>query len=155
VTSLFKDEKPVFERVGFGSKAREFHRALATDTELDGVDLRVFLYLAARLNFEKCIPVPQLEIAEALGRRKEHISRSMAKLKAKAWSSLARRSAAPPSGGLIPNMVSDEARNHGGQGASAAAVVALFKCCVRFLILLSVLRQPVGPDRLGGKCCTN
>ena len=83
MTSLFKDEKPVFERVGFGSKAREIHRSLAIDTELDGVDLRVFLYLASRLNFEKCIPVPQMEIAEALGRRKEHISRSMAKLKEK------------------------------------------------------------------------
>jgi hypothetical protein len=83
VTSLSKDEKPVFERVGFGRKARQIHRALATDTELDGVDLRVFLYLTSTLDFENFLQVPQFEIAEVLGRRKEHISRSMAKLKAK------------------------------------------------------------------------
>jgi CRP-like cAMP-binding protein len=78
-----RDEKPIFEKVGFGSKVREIHRTLAMDTELDGVDLRVFLYLSARLDFENFLQVPQLEIAEALGRRKEHITRSMAKLKAK------------------------------------------------------------------------
>jgi hypothetical protein len=83
VTSLYRDEKPIFERAGFGKKAREIHRALATDTELDGVDLRVFLYLTGCLDFESYLPAPQAEIAEALGRRKEHITRSMAKLKAK------------------------------------------------------------------------
>jgi CRP-like cAMP-binding protein len=83
VTSLFKDEKPGLERVGFGKKARQIHRALAMDTELDGVDLRVFLYLTASLDFENFLQVPQLQIAEALGRRKEHITRSMGKLKAK------------------------------------------------------------------------
>jgi CRP-like cAMP-binding protein len=84
VTSLFRDEKAIYERVGgFGSKAREINRALAMDTQLDGVDLRVFLYLTSCLNFEAYLPVPQLEIAEALGRRKEHISRSMAQLKAR------------------------------------------------------------------------
>ena len=83
MTSLFKDEKPVFERVGFGAKAREIHRSLAMDTELDGVDLRVFLYLTSCLDFENFLQVPQMEIAEKLGRRRAHISRSMAKLKAK------------------------------------------------------------------------
>jgi CRP-like cAMP-binding protein len=83
VTSLFKDEKPGVKRNGFGSKAHQIHRALAIDTELDGVDLRVFLYLTSSLDFENFLQVRQLEIAEALGRRKEHISRSMAKLKAK------------------------------------------------------------------------
>jgi hypothetical protein len=83
VTSLYKDEKLIFERVGFGRKAREIHRALATDAELDGVDLRVFLYLTSCLDFENFLQAPQLEIAEALGRRKEHITRSMAKLKTK------------------------------------------------------------------------
>ena len=43
----------------------------------------MFLYLTSCLDFENFLQVPQLEIAEALGRRKEHISRSMAKLKAK------------------------------------------------------------------------
>lgn len=83
MTSLSKDEKPNFERVGFGKKARAIHRKLAIDTELDGVDLRVFLYLTDCLDFENFLQVPQLEIAEALGRRRAHISRSMAKLKAK------------------------------------------------------------------------
>jgi hypothetical protein len=83
VTSLFKDEKPIFEKVGFGKKARQIHRALATDIELDGVDLRVFLYLTDCLEFDRFLPAPQLEIAEALGRRRAQISRSMAKLSAK------------------------------------------------------------------------
>jgi len=38
-----------------------------------------------------------------------------------------------------------------GQGILAATVVALFQCCVRFLILRSVLRQPMGPDRFRRK----
>jgi hypothetical protein len=83
VTSLFKDEKPVFERVGFGAKVREIHRSLAMETELDGVDLRVFLYLTSCLDFENFLQVPQMELAEQLGRRRQHIARSMAKLKAK------------------------------------------------------------------------
>ena len=83
MTSLLKDEKPIFESVGFSKKARAIHRSLATDTELDGVDLRVFLYLTSCLDFENFLQVPQVEIAEALGRRRAHISRSMAKLKAK------------------------------------------------------------------------
>src|SRR5580704_12117285 len=69
--------------MGFSKKARAIHRSLATDTELDGVDLRVFLYLTSCLDFENFLQVPQMEIAQALGRRRTHISRSMAKLKAK------------------------------------------------------------------------
>jgi hypothetical protein len=83
VTSLSKDEKPNFERVGFGKKVRAIHRKLAIDTEFDGVDLRVFLYLTSCLDFENFLQAPRLEIAKTLGRRKEHISRSMAKLKTK------------------------------------------------------------------------
>jgi len=83
VTSLSKNQKPVLERVGFGRRVSEIHRTLAIDTGLDGVDLRVFLYLTSCLDFENYLQVPQVEIAEALGRRKEHISRSMAKLKSK------------------------------------------------------------------------
>jgi hypothetical protein len=83
VTSLSKDEKPVFERVGFSKKVRAIHRKLAIDTELDGVDLRVFLYLTDCLDFENFLQAPQAEIAGVLGRRAEHIARSMAKLKAK------------------------------------------------------------------------
>lgn len=83
MTSLYKDEKLIFERVGFGKRARALQRTLATDADLDGVDLRVYLYLASHLDFEKAILVPQLEIAEALGKHKEHISRSIRKLKEK------------------------------------------------------------------------
>lgn len=58
-------------------------RKLALEEDLDGVDLRVFLYLFARLDFKLYTLVEQNEIASALGRRKEHISRSIRKLKAK------------------------------------------------------------------------
>ena len=56
---------------------------LAIDPDLDGVDFRVFLYLFSRLDFDMSMRVPQVEIAEALGRRTEHISRSIRKLKQK------------------------------------------------------------------------
>jgi hypothetical protein len=59
------------------------HEALAIDPGMDGVDLRVFLYLSYKLNFETFTEVPRLEIASTLGRRKEHISRAMSKLKDK------------------------------------------------------------------------
>ncbi len=58
-------------------------RMLAADEELDGVDLRVFLYLSSHLDFENFTRVEQRDIAEALNRRKEHISRSIRKLKEK------------------------------------------------------------------------
>jgi phage regulator Rha-like protein len=61
---------------------RRIYRALALEEELDGVDLRVFLYLFSKLDFKTFIPVPQMEIAEALGKHKEHVSRSIKKLKA-------------------------------------------------------------------------
>ena len=78
-----RDEKLIFERLGFGKKAREIHRTLATDTNVDGVALRVFLYLTCRLEFDRFTLVPQLEIAEALGRRKAHISRAIRTLQEK------------------------------------------------------------------------
>lgn len=58
-------------------------RKLAMEQDLDGVDLRVFLYLFARLDFKMYTLIEQRAIAVALGRRKEHISRSIRKLKAK------------------------------------------------------------------------
>jgi hypothetical protein len=58
-------------------------RKLALEQDLDGVDLRVFLYLFARLDFKLYTLIEQREIADALGRRKEHVSRSIRKLKAK------------------------------------------------------------------------
>jgi hypothetical protein len=71
-------EKP--DNAGDG---RGMIRKLAMEDDLDGVDLRVFLYLFARLDFRLYTLVEQREIADALGRRKEHISRSIRKLKAK------------------------------------------------------------------------
>jgi phage regulator Rha-like protein len=62
---------------------REMMGKLALEQDLDGVDLRVFLWLFARLDFREYTLIEQREIAEALGRRKEHISRSVRKLKAK------------------------------------------------------------------------
>lgn len=59
---------------------RRINEAVAMDPDLDGVDLRVFLYLSARIDIEEFVHIPQLEMAMALGRRKEHISRSIRKL---------------------------------------------------------------------------
>jgi predicted transcriptional regulator len=56
------------------------HEAIALDSGLDGVDLRVFLYLSARVGFQEFVHVAQVELAATLGRRKEHISRSIRKL---------------------------------------------------------------------------
>ena len=59
---------------------RLMYEAMATNLAMDGVDLRVFLYLCARLNFEEPIHVPQIKMAGELDRRKPHISRSIKKL---------------------------------------------------------------------------
>jgi phage regulator Rha-like protein len=65
------------------AQRRRMYEKLASDGELDGVDLRVFLYLSSRLNFDSPVHVPQMEIAKALGKQKTHISRSIKNLKAK------------------------------------------------------------------------
>lgn len=51
--------------------------AIASDPELSGEALRVFLYLNGRLDFENLFQVPQTEIAEALGIKRPNVSRSM------------------------------------------------------------------------------
>jgi hypothetical protein len=71
------------ERNRRAGRAGKLHRALALDPELDGVDLRVFLFLFSRLNFRRAVCVPQIEVAQALGRHQEHISRSIRKLREK------------------------------------------------------------------------
>ncbi len=50
---------------------------VATHPDLDGMDIRVFLYMAARLNFEEYIHIPQMEITIAMGKQKTHISRAV------------------------------------------------------------------------------
>jgi len=58
----------------------KMHETLALDLELDGVDLRVFLYLSSQVGFDEFVYIAQIELATVLGRRKEHISRSIKKL---------------------------------------------------------------------------
>lgn len=48
--------------------------------DLDGVDVRVYLYLSALLNFETPVHVPQIQMATLMGRQQTHISRSLRKL---------------------------------------------------------------------------
>jgi hypothetical protein len=55
-------------------------QSVAMDPDLDGVDLRVFLYLCTVLNFDEPLHHSQLELALCLGRRKEHISRAIRRL---------------------------------------------------------------------------
>jgi len=62
---------------------RAMFQALALDDTVDGVDLRVFLLLFSRLDFENFTRIEQREIAEALERHKAHVSRSIRKLKDK------------------------------------------------------------------------
>jgi hypothetical protein len=45
--------------------------------DLDGVDIRVFLHLFTRLNFDEFTHIPQIQISAALDRQKTHISRSV------------------------------------------------------------------------------
>ena len=51
--------------------------ALAADPDLKGRHLRVLVYLLGHLDFDNFIQVPQTQIADALGMRKEHVSRSI------------------------------------------------------------------------------
>lgn len=50
---------------------------------MEGVDFRVLLYLSGSLDAETYRAVPQVEIAEALGKRAQHVSRSIKKLETK------------------------------------------------------------------------
>jgi hypothetical protein len=57
--------------------------SIASDPELSGETLRVFLYLNGRLDFENLIQVPQTEIANDLGMQKQNVYRSLKQLEAK------------------------------------------------------------------------
>jgi predicted transcriptional regulator len=59
---------------------RRLNEAVAMNLDLEGMDLRVFLYMSARLNFEKPVHVPQMEIAALLGKQRTHISRALRRL---------------------------------------------------------------------------
>ncbi|HEY1759419.1 MAG TPA: hypothetical protein VGG72_28865 [Bryobacteraceae bacterium] len=53
---------------------------VAMSPNLDGVDVRVYVYLCGRLNFNEPVHVPQIEMATMLGRQQTHISRSLRNL---------------------------------------------------------------------------
>ena len=61
-------------------KRQELNEFVATSPNLDGVDVRVYLYLSALLNFREFLLVPQVQMASTLQRQKTHISRSIRKL---------------------------------------------------------------------------
>jgi biotin operon repressor len=59
----------------------ELQALLAADGNLDGCDLRVYLYLSSKLNFKISLEVSQQEIGDKLGKSKEQVSRSIRRLK--------------------------------------------------------------------------
>jgi hypothetical protein len=59
---------------------QELNEYVAACADLDGVGVRVFLYLCGLLDFEKFVAVPQVQIATVLGRQKTHISRAIRSL---------------------------------------------------------------------------
>ena len=50
--------------------------------ELGGEGLAVFLYLVSHLDYNNSLMVPQAQIGEALGMKKQHVSRAMRKMAA-------------------------------------------------------------------------
>jgi predicted transcriptional regulator len=49
-------------------------------SEIDGNDVRLYVFLSNRLNFTQPVHVPQIQMAALLGKRQNHISRSLKKL---------------------------------------------------------------------------
>jgi predicted transcriptional regulator len=80
VTSLYKDKD---ERFTLGKRARNLQELLASDFDLDGMDLRVYLYLSSRLEFDAPTLVQQNELAQLWDRKTTHISRAFRNLKNK------------------------------------------------------------------------
>ena len=56
---------------------------IASDREITGEVSRVFMYLFSKLDFDKYIQVPQVEIVKALGINKQNVSRSIKTLERK------------------------------------------------------------------------
>lgn len=56
---------------------------LATDKDLSGQPLRVFLFMAGQLDFENFIRIQQKEVAEALEMQKADVSRALKLLESK------------------------------------------------------------------------
>jgi len=81
--SMMKRTGPAIARKDLDEERREMYERVALKGEaLSALDLRVFLYLSTRLTFDEPVHVAQIDIAEALGQQKTHISRSIKRLKA-------------------------------------------------------------------------
>ena len=63
--------------------AQDAMTMIATDKDITGEILRVFLYMAGRLDFENYIRIQQTEIVEALDMQKTNVSRSVRMLESK------------------------------------------------------------------------
>jgi DNA-binding MarR family transcriptional regulator len=65
---------------GWVAMNQNFLKEFAARKDVTGEVFRVFLYLDARLSFRNLIQIPQTEIAEDLGMRKQHVNRAIRKL---------------------------------------------------------------------------
>jgi len=70
---------------------QELIEELSTDKELDGVDLRILLFLIANMDFENWIQVSQKTISKKLKINIPNISRTIKKLKNKKIIEVAKR----------------------------------------------------------------
>jgi len=69
---------------GFGqrwlSMAQDATRVLALNDDLGGNDLKVFLFLTSMVDFENQLLVNQAEIARQMGKKRNHVNRSIKRL---------------------------------------------------------------------------
>lgn len=63
--------------------AQDAMTMIASDPDITGETLRVFIYMAGRLDFENYIRIQQIEIAEALRMQKPNVSRAVKMLERK------------------------------------------------------------------------
>ena len=63
--------------------AQDAMTMIAADKEITGATLKVFIYMAGRLDFENYIRIQQTEIVEALGMQKPNVSRAVKLLESK------------------------------------------------------------------------
>ena len=68
-----------FQRGGWVAMSQSAVEKIAS-TIKDTEDLRVFLMLVAKLDFDNYIQVPQVELAEKLGMKKSNVSRAIKRL---------------------------------------------------------------------------
>src|SRR4051794_29246214 len=85
---LFEDGVPVWigarKRSPYGRRwmamNQDFLIEFAAREDVHGEVLKVFVYLNGRLDFDNLIQVPQVEIAEALKMRRQHVHRAISQL---------------------------------------------------------------------------